>query len=168
MSKQSVALSLLIDGDFRGMRRLWPDLFPQYAAQAPMTDKQAEEVMHLARTQNDFVPTKLRRYSHEWLLERGLSSDLPDQLRPKADQVHPVIAAAVGIAVQGRDGSSLIIRDAMVDAVREAEADGKLEDSAHVKARILEAREQQHRLLFGRPAPRRGLLSRIFNLGGKL
>lgn len=119
-----------------------------------MTDSQAEFVMHEARTRARSIPFAKRAYSHRWLVERGHESGLPDHLRPKAERICPRIVSAVGIAV--RTSNPLLapvaplIRRAMEDAVLEAQADGRLEDSAFVSARMHEARRRSVRELLGR------------------
>lgn len=119
-----------------------------------MTDAQAERVMHDARTRAKSIPFRLRAWSHRWLVERGFDSGLPDHLRPKAEQVHPTPAYAVGIAL---GSSNPLLRAAMVEirpkmeaAVLEAEADGKLLDADYVRARLLETKHQSMMALFGR------------------
>lgn len=138
---------LLIDGDLARIRRAWAELFPHL--HQPANDIEAEVMLHHARTQARSVPMRLRAWSHRWLCERGYPSGLPDILRPRAERLYPVVVSAVGISVNVR--SPLLapivapVRRAMEAAVLEAEADGRLADSDHVKARMREARERELR-----------------------
>jgi hypothetical protein len=153
MSASAVARRVLAHGDHREFRRHWGDIFPHLADKGPRTDEEAEPQFHFARTLSGVVELKRRAWSHRWLLERGLPSGLPDRLRPSAEQMCPRIAPAVGIAVQAT--SPLIapavglIRRAMENAVLDAAAEGRLEDSGFVKARMEEARTAKVRELFG-------------------
>lgn len=143
----------LVAGDIAACRRIWAATnahLPQ-----PKTKAEAEQIMHVARTATRSIPLRIRAWSHRWLTERGLPSQLPDNLRPRAERLYPRIAAGVGISIQARSplmhSAVPIIRKAMESAVLEAEADGKLGDSTHVKARMAEARERETRALFGKP-----------------
>lgn len=135
--------------------RLWAHAFPHLPA--PDNDVAMLTMLHVARTQTKSIAFKLRAYSHRWLLERDLPSQLPDELKPSAERVYPRVALAVGISYMFRDPllkpASDMIRGAMETAVLEAEGDGKLLDSEHVKARMYEARDRERRALFGRFAP---------------
>ena len=137
-------------GDFRQLRRISEKAEPHLPK---LTDGQAEVVMHDARTRTKSVALAKRLWSHRWLSERGHQSGLPDRLRPSADQVCPRIASAVGIAVKTTSAiiapAAEAIRHEMELAVKEADADGRLEDSAFVHARILEARQRALRQLLG-------------------
>lgn len=117
------------------------------------TYEQTEISLHMARTGANFLPLKARAYSHAWLLERGHRSLLPDELLAKAQRIYPTIAAAVGIAVKARHDddmpAALEIRSAMEAAVLEAVEDGHLDNAAHIKMRIDEARRTARRRLFG-------------------
>ena len=140
----------LVAGDFRKLRRISEIAEPHLPR---LTDEQAEETMHRARTAADSVPFRTRAYSHHWLAERGIESDLPDHLRPKAEHIFPTIQLGVGIAV--KFGNPLLapaaveVRKAMEAVVLEADADGRLGDSGFVKARMLGARERAVKQLFG-------------------
>jgi hypothetical protein len=138
-------------GDFRQLRRISETAEPHLAR---LTDEQAEIVMHDARTRTKSLPFQKRAWSHRWLTERGLESGLPDRLRPKADQLYPRVAAAVGISVTARNpllaAVAPLIRESMQDAVLEAQADGRLEDDGFVRARMQEARERTTKALLGR------------------
>lgn len=114
----------------------------------------AEIQMHHARTLMASLPLRYRAYSHAWLSERGLPTGLPESLKPAAERLYPRKVKGVMIGIKGEATSpfrpALIqIRQAMEGAVLEAEADGRLDDDAHVKARMAEARARKHKLLFG-------------------
>jgi hypothetical protein len=137
-------------GDFRQLRRISEQAEPHLPR---LTDDQAEIVMHDARTRARSMPLWKRLWSHRWLSERGHESGLPDRLRPSAEQVTPRIVAAVGISVKTTSAiiapAAEAIRNEMELAVKEADADGRLEDSPFVRARILEARARALRQLVG-------------------
>jgi hypothetical protein len=132
--------------------RLWAHAFPHLPP--PENDDGMLTMMHLARTQSESLPFKLRAYSHQWLCERDLPSQLPDHLKPSAERIYPRVAHAVGISYNFRDEAlkpaADMIRGAMEGAVMDADADGKLTDSPFVKARMYEARDKERRALFGR------------------
>jgi hypothetical protein len=107
--------------------------------------------MHLTRTQVQFLNFRLRAYSHAWLTERNLPSALPDELKPKAEQMYPRIVKGVGISVNTTseflEDALTPVREAMEQAVLEAAADGKLDDAEHIKQRMSEAQKlEMHKL----------------------
>lgn len=121
---------------------------------APANDEQAEIAMHMARTATFGVSFRYRAYSHRWLTERSLPSQLPDWLKPDAERLYPAVASAVGISLNTK---SEIIRPALVEvrgameyAVLDAEADGRLEDVPFVRKRMAEAKQRTLKALFGR------------------
>lgn len=94
-------LRCLNEADFAGLRRAWSHFFPRMPR--PATDDQARFVLHRARTTARSVPLHKRLYSHEWLEDRGLPSDLPAELR--RDRPATRIVPAVGVAVRARHPS---------------------------------------------------------------
>ena len=132
--------------------RVWKHTFPHLPA--PENDEGMLIMLHMARTQTKSLPFRLRAYSHAWLGERGLPSQLPDHLRRSAERIYPRVSAAVGISFKVSDPllkpAYDLVRGAMEGAVYEAEADGKLRDDAHVKTRMAEAKEREKRAVFGR------------------
>lgn len=138
--------------DIATARGLWEAIFPHLPA--PASDSDTLVVLHLARTASERLPLKLRAYSHRWLTERNFPSQLPDRLKQSAERIYPCTAAAVGISYTYRDPAlkpaADLIRGAMEGAVYEADADGRLRDDAHVKARMNEARDRERKALFGR------------------
>jgi len=134
--------------DVEGMRILWGNVAPHM----PLHDDAGMVVaIHMARTQTEAVRFRLRAYSHAWLMERGYPSLLPDELRPKAQRIYPVIAPGVGIAVRSKyEEVKIAVERAMRDAVLEAEAAGRLTDAPFVRARMGEARRHAVKKLFGR------------------
>lgn len=134
------------------VRSLWSLAFPQLPQ--PRSYEEAEIAMHAARTAAESISLRARAYSHRWLTERDLPSQLPDHLKPSAERLYPATAAAVGISLNTK---SEIIRPALVEvrgameyAVLEAEADGRLEDTPFVQQRMNEAKQKTFRALFGR------------------
>jgi hypothetical protein len=137
----------LAEVDVTGMRKLWHHIAPR--APAPATDAEALMVLHHARTRAATIPLKLRAYSHYWLIERGLRSDLPDKYKAQAAREYPWIADSVGIAVSSRwQEVKLAIRGAMEGAVSDCYADGN-RDPVIVKPRMMEMREYMRKKLFG-------------------
>lgn len=135
---------LLEDGDVDGIIR-------HLAASAshlpqPKNREQAEIMMHVARTAADTITLPARRYSDQWLRERGLPSKLPDDLKP-------TIAEAVGISVAFRSSmlkpAALEVRGAMEHAVEDCYANGDT-DVATVQAQMQAARDKTMKALFGR------------------
>ena len=132
--------------DIAGCRRMWRSLFPEMPL--PETDTDAEIVVHIARTRSEMVALRSRFYSHRWLTERGWPSELPDHLRPRAEQVSPVTVEGVGIASVFKRPYTEAVQDKMRRAVLECYADG--EDNPDViRSVMLERREREMRRLFG-------------------
>jgi hypothetical protein len=134
------------------MRKLWKHVFP-HLPQVD-SDEEALATLHHARTQSDHIVLKLRAYSHRWLLERSIPSGLPDEMRQSAERMYPVITRAVGISVNSRNPILKpimgLVRESMENAVLEAHADGRIDDSPFVTERMAEARNQTMRKLLGR------------------
>lgn len=134
-------------GDVRLCRRMWASFFPDM----PQPDD-AEAAMHLARTASATVSFKARAWSHRWLTERGLPSQLPDRLKPSAERLYPRIAEGVGISVNCRNPllkpAMIEVREAMEHAVADCYANGDT-DPAIVRPRMAEAREKTLLQLFG-------------------
>lgn len=132
--------------DIAGARALWAHVAPNLPQ--PADDIVTLATIHHARTQAEYIRFRLRAYSHAWLVERALPSALPDELRPRAQRMYPVIKDAVGIAV-GRPNSrhrerNRAIERAMGEAVLECYAENK-KDPAHIYARLREVREKVFR-----------------------
>ena len=136
-------LQCLVEGDYRGVRRLFAALHPHLPA--PASDEQAEIALHMARTQTQSVPFDLRAWSHSWLVERGYPSQLPDELKPKAERIYPRVVSAVGIAMKAtnpdRQPETLYIRGKMEAVVADMFATDKgVPDPELVSKRMLETR----------------------------
>jgi hypothetical protein len=144
-------LALLEAGDIAGLQKAWAKISPHLPR--PETREAAEIVMHHARTQNRGVTLKARAWSHRWLIERSLPSGLPDELKPKAERMYPVIVDGVGIVVKASNPRLQPLADEvrreMEVAVADAYADGN-KDPAFVKARMEEAKSRTYRTLLGR------------------
>lgn len=139
---------LLEDGDVAGLRAAWRRLAPK--AKQPADHYQAEVTMHMARTAAELVSMKARFYSHRWLTERMLPSQLPADLI--ADAERPQIVEAVGISVNFRSAllkpAAIEVRSAMETAVNECYADGRTQ-VPFVRERMHEARDKTLKALFG-------------------
>lgn len=149
---------LLEDRDVARLRSAYAQIMPHLPQ--PKDDAQAEVIMHLARTTAQIVeaiPFAKVAYSHRWLVERGLPSQLPDKLKPKAERLYPKIVHAVGIAVGSSSAhmkpAADMIRKAMEDAVSDCYANGDT-DPAFVKLRLMAARTDEQKRLFGSLTPR--------------
>lgn len=146
----------LEDLDVAGVRKLWAHISPNLPA--PKSDAEALTTLHMARTAAESMPLKLRAYSHRWLLDRGLPSQLPDPLKPKAERLYPRVIEAVGISVNFSSPllkpAEALIRTSMEDAVNDVFADDPHPDPALVSARMAEARERETKALFGRMGAR--------------
>jgi hypothetical protein len=135
-------------GDVKHLRRIWSRVAPHLPQ--PASDEEAEIAMHQARTAARSVQFKHRAWSHRWLAERCHRSCLPDDLKPKAERLYPVVVSGVGIAVKSNFPEVVAeVRGAMSDAVEEAFADGRTEPE-FVRARMQEARTRAKLALFGR------------------
>lgn len=154
MARQDDFREALIAGDIRRLRKMWAAMSPHLPQ--PDTAETAEIVMHMARTAAETIPLKHRAWSHRWLVERELPSQLPDRLKPAAERMYPITALAVGISINVRNEflkpAADEVRSAMEHAVLEVEADGRLQDAVLVKSRMNEARARTYRALFGGPA----------------
>jgi hypothetical protein len=137
--------------DVKGIQKLWKHVQPNLPQ--PKNDRDALIALHMARTATESVPFKLRAYSHRFLVDGGLPSQLPDILKPKAERLYPVVFESVGISVNAR--SELLkpivphVRGAMELAVLEAYADGE-RNPTFVKARMMEARQKEIKRLLGK------------------
>lgn len=140
----------LEDADTSFLVAFWRHFFP--AMPQPKDDAQARVVLHQARSGSESVRLEKRLYSHAWLTERGLRSNLPDELRPPAEQRRPIIVSAVGVAVQTRchwsdpayperKERAAAIERAMASAAAECHADG-IYDKKRVTARMWAARDR--------------------------
>jgi hypothetical protein len=134
----------LLELDVQGIKAVWGFTAPHLPQ--PDNDYTALASLHMARTSAQSMPFKARAWSHAWLRERDLPSLLPDELRPRAERTYPAIKMGVGLAVRALSAHNKpvarFIQSAMEDAVREADADGRLADDQHVKARIDAARRK--------------------------
>jgi hypothetical protein len=135
-------------GDVRLVCRMWAAFMPHL----PQPEDGAA-AMHMARTVAETVSFKARAWSHRWLTEHGLPSQLPDNLRPSAERIYPRIVEGVGISVNCRNPwmkpAMVEVQGAMEGAVADCYANG---DTAPVivRPRMFEAREKTMRSLFGR------------------
>jgi hypothetical protein len=145
-------LDTLRAGDHLAMNRLWREAYPGLP---PMSDVDAETVMHRARTEASRLELRARAWSHRWLCERGLPSGLPEDLKPTAERIFPRVVMGVGISVNAKGILAPVaksIQRVMENAVGDAYADGKT-DPAFVHERMAEARESELRRLFGKSRP---------------
>lgn len=137
-------------GDVRLCRKMWASFMPHLPQPSP---ENAEAAMHMARTACETVSFKARAWSHRWLGERGLPSQLPDRLKPSAERLYPRVAEGVGISVNCRNPfmrpAMGEVRRAMEDAVADCYANGDTSPLI-VKPRMAEARSRTMRKLFGR------------------
>ena len=143
--------NLLEAGDVAGLCAFWREVLPNMPQ--PKSRADAEIVMHRARTEAESVSLRKRAYSHAWLCERELPSGLPDNLKPSAQRLYPVIKSGVGISINAKSEwlkpATAEIQRAMEDAVNDAYAEGRTDDD-FVRARMKEAKDRATKRLFGR------------------
>lgn len=134
---------LLEDGDVDGLWRAWGRVAPHLPQ--PKSRDEAEITMHIARTAAASIPEAARQYSHRWLTERNLPSQLPGGMLPR-------IVEAVGISVNFHSSylkpAATEIRTAMETAVLDRFAMGD-NNPLVVQAAMAEARDRTMRALFG-------------------
>lgn len=135
---------LLEDGDVDKLWQMWGRIAPHLPQ--PKTRDEAEITMHMARTAAESIPETKRVYSHKWLTERRLPSQLPGKMLPK-------VVEAVGISVNFRSEfmkpAALEVRGAMEHAVEDCYANGD-RDPVVVQAQMQAAKNRTLRALFGR------------------
>lgn len=135
----------LVDLDVPLSRKLWRHVSPHLSQ--PADDAEMLATLHMARTATEDIDTRLRFYSHRWMLDRGYPSQLPDRLKPSAERMYPRVVDAVGVSVNSKYPIvKAEIGGAMVNAVLETYADG-VKDPAIVKGRMLQARGRARRSL---------------------
>lgn len=136
--------ALLEAGDVDALVKAWRQVAPHLPQ--PRNRDEAEITMHMARTGAELVSLSARRYSHDWLTERMLPSQLPTELVP-------TIAEAVGISVNFGSSylkpAALEVRSAMETAVEDCYANGDTAVSV-VRAQMHAARDKTMKALFGR------------------
>lgn len=143
--------NLLEAGDVTGLRAAWSKLQPHLPQ--PESYEAAEVGMHMARTASEGLHFKHRAYSHRWLDERAMPSQLPDNLKPRAERLYPVTVEGVGISCTAK--SELFkpmvkeVRGAMEYAVEDCFANGD-RDPVLVKSQMMQARKDTIGKLLGR------------------
>ncbi len=142
----NASLKAIVDLDVLSMRAIHRLTNPQ---QDPGTDWDILCALHGCRTRLDNVPIKDRQYSHAWLSERGMPSDLPDHLKP--EQIVPRVVEGVGIIVAASseelEPAALLVRREMEKVVLDAYADSTSPDPQALQARMMEARKKELRKL---------------------
>lgn len=134
---------LLEDGDVDGLWRAWGRVAPHLPQ--PKSRDEAEITMHMARTATASIPEAHRIYSHRWLTERMLPSQLPGDMLPK-------IVEAVGISVNFHSPYLKPAADEVRTAMEHAVLDRYAMDDKNplvVQAAMVEARDKTMRALFG-------------------
>src|SRR4029077_4681005 len=103
----------------------------------------------IPRAFSDFIPFRLRAYSHRWLLDHGYPSKLPDELKPRAERIYPQGVEGVGGAVKSSSKPLAdLIRDEMSNAVMDFYADNRSPNPLKVRKRVLEVKDRTlHKLL---------------------
>jgi hypothetical protein len=145
----------LQDGDAAVLWGIWAEVMPHLPK--PRTLEKATEVMHAARTASDCISDRGRCYSHAWLLDHGLPSQLPERLKAKAEQFYPRQVQAVGLSVNFSrtlrrlfPGLDHEVRTAMNGAVEDLAADGAdLDDKPVVQGLMFERRDRTLKGLLG-------------------
>lgn len=144
MSAARAFRKALADGDYRRVQSLWATVYPNMPG--PTDEAEAEIVMHIARTHAESLPLAARLYSHAWVRERGFTSHLPQELRPKGERAVPIVVPAVGVSVgtlsrdPGRRERAKELERVMAKAGGDMIAAG-ITDPARVSAHMWQARE---------------------------
>lgn len=143
MSLSAEMRKILIDLDVPAERRAWRELCPHLPQTA--TDEEITISMHLRRTAEQTIPPRWRYYSHRWLMDRAIPSQLPDHLKPSAERMYPRKVDAVGVAVRSRFVEvQRAITGAMSGAVADCYANGD-RDPFIVKPQMMAARDRERR-----------------------
>lgn len=139
----------LEEGDIDGMVAMWAKYAPHL--HQPQDRAQAEFMFHGARVMAESVPLSRRAWSHRWLIDRGLPSNLPDHLKPQAERIYPRKQDAVGVSVKTVKSKNPTMREfgcavqgAMSDKAWEMMDDG-VTDDARIKGEMMIARDRVHR-----------------------
>lgn len=141
----------LLKLDVTLLRRMWHFIEPNLPQ--PKTDEECLKTAHIARTAMKSIPLKARMYSYRWLVERGLPTQLPDNLKPEAERVYPQMVEAV--AISSKSASKILqpvlndVRKSMEDVVNDAYASSKSPDPLKLKAAMQEARKKKIKELLG-------------------
>lgn len=147
MSAAAEFRQALILGDWATCARAWVKLNPGL----PIPSKlEAQKIMHLARTAANSIPLDARAYSHRWCLDMGLPSQLPDNLKPKAERLYPNVVEVVAVmSMKPHEPLNAALNGAAMYAVRDALAMGD-DDPALLRRLQAEARKKERRVLLGR------------------
>ena len=137
-------LDCMLELDVPRARELWRHVAPHMVQ--PADNETMLIQLHMARTQSEQVPHRLRFYSYRWLTERGLPEQLPDHMRPAAERMYPRVVEAVGVSC---NASSEILKPvvkdvqrAMQDAVEDCYAERRT-DPLFVRGQMAEARRKR-------------------------
>lgn len=148
---KSLAQRLIEDLDVDGVLNLWNEVFPHI--QKPISRASALVILHMARTQMRSVRMRLRAYSHCWLIDRGMPSQLPDQLRPRAERLYPRVVEGVGFAFGTTSPivkpAAPIVTGRVTDTILECYADNTT-DPAYVQPRMMDTYRKTMHELFGK------------------
>ena len=107
----------IIELDIDAAQRLWHHMAPHMAK--PESDEQTLMVLHMARTALDSAKFEARAYSHAWLCERSLPSQLPDKLKPRADRLYPRIVTAAAYSINFKSSFLKPIKSLVMKAIDE-------------------------------------------------
>ena len=135
----------LVAGDVARCREIWAVVgkhLPQ-----PKNLGEAKVIMHRARTEAKNISLSKRVFSHDWLTERNYPSGLPDELKPKRDQVVPRLVSAVGVSINtyskliDRKEECKELQSVMAQAAGEM-IDAGIFDKARTQKRMWDAKDQ--------------------------
>lgn len=143
------ARRILLALDVNAMRKFDRFMSPNKPADMIGTDYDVLCGMHAARTLLDILPLRHREYSHRWLKERGLPSQLPLHLWEAAERPDPRVVEGVGIMVAASspelEPAALLVRERMENVVLDAYADSNSPDPKKLHDRMMEARRKELR-----------------------
>jgi hypothetical protein len=150
MTARSEFRQALRDADPAALRRIWTAVFPDMPQ--PNDDAEAAVTMHMTRTSAAWLPERARFYSHQWLVERGLPSMLPEKLKAKAERYYANVQPGVGIALRSDKEWLKPALPSLVGAMQRAVIDRQeliTADPERLKDEILIAKNDEFRRLFG-------------------
>lgn len=151
MDGPAIMRQALMELDVDTIRKLWTQVAPHLPQ--PKGEFEALATMHYARTTMDILPNRARFYSHRWLLDHNQMSGLPDELKPSAERMFPVVTRSVGVSMNGKSDLTRpiipIVRSAVEVAIMEVYADKKQDDIPLLKRHMNEAKRYAVRKLLG-------------------
>ncbi len=143
------ARRILLALDVNAMRKFDAFMAPNKPKGMVGSDADILAGMHSARAQLDIIPLRHREYSHRWLKERGMPSQLPPHLWEAAERFVPKVVEGVGVMVaissEELQPAADMVQGAMNNVILDAYADSDSPDPARLKERMMIARSTELR-----------------------